>query len=226
MVRPMPAVSPFSIFEVDSMRKKICWLLLLTVIVLFAAVLFVGTQRREYPKSEFEYNKWEEPYSQGIPLDEMNFNVYRNYVALPVALTDSVEFVREVKLPCDVCYYAHKEDSEPIIVLEKGLSVYVIPANRQYFGPPGYGLECWPDYQKGWRYGQPFVTDESETSSYDAQKYYVRTSELEAVAKAFYQANSRLYRGQVSAARYALVVTREIDVLLYKNGAFCSEELY
>ena len=78
MVRPMPAVSPFSIFEVDLMRKKICWLLLLlAVIFLFAAVLFVGTQRREYPKSEFEYNRWEEPYSQGVPLDEMNFNVYR-----------------------------------------------------------------------------------------------------------------------------------------------------
>lgn len=204
--------------------------LVLGIVVLLSVttliVCFVGTQRKEYPKSEFEYNKWDEPYSQGIPLDEMNFNIYRNYVALPVALIDFVEFVREVKLPCDVRYYAHKEDSEPIIVLEKGLSVYVIPANRQYFGPPGYGLECWPDYQKGWRYGQPFVTDESETSSYDAQKYYVKTSELEAVAKAFYQANSRLYRGQVSASRYALVVTREIDVLLYKNGAFCSEELY
>ena len=190
-----------------------------------AVVLLAAAQRREYPRSEFEYNRWNEPYSQGVPLDEMNFNIYRNYVELPVALIDFVEFVKEVELPCDVRYYAHKEDSEPIIVLEKGLSVYVIPANRQYFGP-GYGLECWPDYQKGWRYGQPFVTDESETSSYDAQKYYVRTSELEAVAKVFYRANSRWYRGQVSASRYALVVTREIDVQLYKNGAFCSEELY
>lgn len=192
-----------------------------------AIVLFAVAQRqeKEYPKSNFKYNRWEEPYSQGVPLDEMNFNVYRSYVELPEALIDYVEFVREIELPCDVRYYAHKEDSEPIIVLEKGSSVYVIPANRQYFGP-GYGLECWPDYQKGWRYGQPFVTDESETSSYDAQKYYVRTSELEAAAKAFYQANSRLYRGQVSASRYALLVTREIDVQLYKNGAFCSEELY
>ena len=192
-----------------------------------AIVLLVAVQRKEkeYPKSEFEYNKWDEPYSQGVPLDEMNFNAYRDYVELPEALIEFADFVKEIELPCDVRYYAHKEDSEPIIVLEKGLSVYVIPANRQYFGP-GYGLECWPDYQKGWRYGQPFAMDESGTSSYDAQKYYVRTSELEAVAKAFYQANSRLYRGQVSAARYALVVTREIDVRLYKSGAFCSEELY
>lgn len=209
------------------MRKKICRLLLLVVIVLFAAAIFAVTQRKQYqyPKSGFEYNRWEEPYAQGVPLDEMNFNVYRNYVELPVALIDFVEFVREVELPCDVRYYAHKEDSNPIIVLEKGSSVYVIPADKQYF-EPGYGLECWPDYQKGWRYGQPFAADESETSSYDVQKYYVRTSELEAVAKAFYRANSRLYRGQVSDSQYALVVTREIDVLLYKNGAFCSEELY
>lgn len=190
-----------------------------------AIALLAATQRKEYPRSEFEYNRWNEPYSQGVPLDEMNFNIYRNYVVLPMALIDFADFVKEVELPCDVHYYANKEDSEPVIVLEKGSPVYVIPADKQYFGP-GYGLECWPDYQKGWRYGQPFVADESETSSYDAQKYYVRTSELEAVAKAFYQANSRLYRGQVSASRYALVVTREIDVQLYKYGAFCSEELY
>lgn len=52
-------------------------------------------------------------------------------------------------------------------------------------------LPCWPDYEKGWRYGQPFSDDRNAEPipparlAGDSSMYFVKTAELEKAAHAF-----------------------------------------
>ncbi len=194
-----------------------------------------------------------ELYSQGVPVDEMDLLTFGKYFGKMYPLPDDgLRYVKTVALPCDVHYYAHPGDWWPVLTLKKGQEVYVLSANGWLDDfvdnyDVGYGPRCWPDYRKGWRYGQPFATDDSHVDAWfsedPAPKYYVKTEELEAVVGAFYDVNEEIVLKKTewfdmlskdfaecpyeepSRERFVWCVTRYIDERLFQGGAFCSKDM-
>lgn len=178
-------------------------------------------------KENFLDNGKNEPYAAETPLSEMDFSIYTSqyYSDIIQPLMDP-DYNKRVTLPCDVEYYRSPGDATPILTLPKGSDVYVLPRDAAMFPTIGYGLQCWPDYQEGWRYGQPFVADDFSrnliSEKYD--KYYVRTEQIASVAKEFYRINRKALQN-LTAAEFEKQIVLEIDQTLYDNGAFCSPDL-
>lgn len=216
------------------MRKiKKKWVLICAVLVVAAVFpAFFGNQVERYQKKDFVDNGLDLPYSQGVPLEDMQFRVYAKYVEPKANAAVLANWKVLIALPCDVRYYVHKTDDAPAITLKKGTEVYIYPhgprGTRRDF-VVGHGLYCWPDYQKGWRYGQPFSEDRNaeavplKSMFENSSMYFVRTEELERVAVAFYRANGGVPK--LSENEFAFRITRFIDRELFRCGAFCSEEL-
>ena len=125
-------------------------------------------------------------------------------------------------LPCDVEYYEHKEDSDPIYVLKKGTPVYISSSSNLGYG---YGLCGWPDYDSKWRYTWPFKTEAAEQNHNTMR--YVKEARLERVAEAIYDTYlfpgwsyiiHNLDRIKTIQPRHAYVdsVTTRIDDQLYR----------
>lgn len=209
--------------------KKRVWLILAVLVVAVSAVAAVVLLRDDGADDlGFEDNGKGEPYSQGIPLNEMDFNIYwREYLSGTIYTLLDYGWEIHISLPCDVHYYAEK-DGECVLTLPEGTEVTVFPGGSPTVRTYGYGLICWPDYEKGWRYGQPFVTGDEEVRFMAGPAYYVKTSELEAVAEAFYAVNEEILQKQGAsrhADRYAKRITRYLDNELFDYGIFYSPEL-
>ena len=178
-------------------------------------------------EKNFQDNGKGEPYSQKIPLSEMDFTPYVEEL-FTVMITDATahNYTSEIDLPCDVEYYTAKTDKTPAVTLEKGTTVYVLPSDEPDLPTVGYGMQCWPDYEKGWRYGQPFYKEEFKKgmiSRYGQPWYYVKSKQLEAVAREFCLVNNFYkYRNPYSPEKAGIEF---IDRALYEYGAFCSPEL-
>ncbi len=177
--------------------------------------------------SHFADNGKGEPYSRGTALSDTDFQVYRPYFDMPVGEGADYRWAREVTLPGDIRYYAEK-DGEPVLTLKKGTRVTVLPPDKAAFDVDtvGYGLMCWPDYEKGWRYGQPFRTDGGAVEYMAGPAYYVKTSDLEETAKAYWRevVNSDP-SVTVPAGVYVENTVELIDQTLYACGVFDSPEL-
>lgn len=122
-----------------------CSFIVLTLVI----IILNNKYENEYSKN-FVDNKKGEPYSLKIPLDEIDFSVYADCFQNVFELI-AYNYTKKIILPCDVEYYEHKSDTKPIYVIEKGRAVYIVSENINSF-PIGYGLRCWPDYEKEWRY--------------------------------------------------------------------------
>ena len=212
------------------MKKKMKLFVMLGALALLAAIiLVVNSQPNEYEKN-FEDNGANKPYARKVPLHEMDFNEYDYYFQYIQGLGSSINYVREIELPCDINYYVRKEDSKPALTLKKGTKVYVKPKDFSEHEPVGYGWRCWPDYEKGWRYGYAFVTEdfklyEFELVDEDAEMYYVKLDQLEKVAEAFYKANKDVLSKGITKKMYIENFILSIDKTLYMNGAYLSNEL-
>lgn len=200
--------------------KKI-WILFIIIIILFT-VIFAAKKYSEYTyKRNFVNNRKNEPYFLNIPLDEMNFNVYAGYFSQNQTLIDP-NYTKSISLPCDLDYYAQKDDAEPALTFQKGTTVYVLPSDTAAFPTIGYGLQCWPDYQSGWRYGHPFLTADISYDPDTYPMYYVKTAQLKKVAQAFYKANTKqLTNYYLFSSEFADKTVGYIDQVLYENGVFC-----
>jgi len=156
----------------------------------------------------------------------MDFDEYGYYfkkqLTAPVGL-DVYRTSNKTILPCDVEYYALKDDSEPILTLKKGTEVCICSEKEGI--PIGYGLKCWPDYEKGWRYGYAFLTEDFEDLPENAQMYYVKSKQLEKVAIERYKDNKDVHGKFQTEKEYVQNVTQEIDRVLYLNGAYLSNNL-
>lgn len=208
------------------MKRLIQFFLCLMVMV--TPLLFSGCgDTASALKEEFKDNGNQEPYSQNVPLSEMDFSGYREKAFTNVSTLTDPGYTLTCTLPCDVEYYTSKTDKTPAVTLEKGTQIYVLPSDQKNFPTFGYGLQCWPDYEAGWRYGQPFSQKEftrellSDTNS---PCYYVKTEQLDAVAEAFCKENEKAF---ASFKEYepSRVLIEAIDRELYTYGAFCSPEL-
>ena len=172
------------------------------VAVVVAAAVMVGvfvirpmvTEKKIHVKDTDDY------YHEEVPLTEIPWYILKRYTELAVALPASGEPKPSgrLTLPIDVHYYTSPDASgEPALTLAKGTEVAAFSASGEHYVTYidiGYGYCCFPDYKKGWRYGIPFTTEDlSQGVGRDwenkADKYYVQTSELEAMAQAFWEAN-------------------------------------
>ena len=172
------------------------------VAVVAAAAVLVGvfvirpmvTEKKIHVKDTDDY------YHEEVPLTEIPWYILKRYTELAVALPASGEPKPSgrLTLPIDVHYYTSPDASgEPALTLAKGTEVAAFSASGEHYVTYidiGYGYCCFPDYKKGWRYGIPFTTEDlSQGVGRDwenkADKYYVQTSELEAMAQAFWEAN-------------------------------------
>ena len=181
----------------------------------------------QFRKKNFELRRTT-GYSEGNPLEEINFDLFEKFMPNMAPAGFSPEAVK-LRLPCDVRYYTHQEDAEPALTLKKGTEVYAVSV-REGIGHirAGYGTASWPSYEKGWRYAQPFqVTAEAENDA----MYFVRLSELEKVAGAFLR---MIRENRDSFGKYMEMLelpeniwaqTRYTDMALYDRGVFCSEDL-
>lgn len=189
--------------------------------ILFCVVLYDYRCGLHFPTRAFEDNRRNEPYSQNIPLHEMDFEVYSRYLPVADALAYA-DLDTMIVLPCDVDYYTDKEDSVPALTLKKGTEICVTPGKKGFsISLTGYGLECWPDYQEDWRYGCPFITEDTDYIVAEHPMYYVKSSQLEKVAGAFCKANRKLIGRFSTPWDYPRVVTRQIDRYLYSGGVYC-----
>ena len=175
-------------------------------------------------KAAFKDNGKNEPYSQQIPLNQMDFSVYDKYFPKNFSL-QKVYLQRSISLPADINYYSSPDDNaKPVLTLKKGTAVFITPSDDMPYCKI-YGLYCFPDYKKGWRYGIPFVTHDFTNSDALAMKdaYYVKTDELKPIAAAYYDANSKPFSHETSA-QYVIGAIQDIDLILYTGGCFCSPE--
>lgn len=195
----------------------------IAIIILLVVVSLIFVLTRPYQRWNFKGNGRDEPYAQGIPLYEMNWSMYKRYFGqMSMSIYPPVLITAKISLPCNVHYYVRTEDVEPVLTLEKGTEVYIMPIGEDDLYD-GYGLVCWPDYQKGWRYGEPLTDNRTVKPSSIAQKYYVKTSELDKVAQSFYKQNKG-YCEKIKCNSGRAIV-RKLDRILYDAGAFCSNDL-
>ena len=176
-------------------------------------------------KAAFKDNGKNEPYSQQIPLNQMDFSVYDKYFPHASTAGYNPNIQRSIPLPADINYYSSPDDNaKPVLTLKKGTVIFMTPSDYRPYCEM-YGLHCFPDYKKGWRYGIPFVTHDFTASDLLAMKdaYYVKTDELKPIAAAYYDANSKPFSEQTSA-QFVIGTIQDRDYSLYTGGCFCSPE--
>ena len=66
----------------------------------------------QFRKKNFELRRTT-GYSEGNPLEEINFDLFEKFMPNMVPAGFSPEAVK-LRLPCDVRYYTHQEDAEPL----------------------------------------------------------------------------------------------------------------
>lgn len=170
------------------------------VVVVAAVLVGVFVVRPAMAEKKVSVENWKDYYHEEVPLTEIPWYILKRYAELAVALPEHGEPdpSGRLTLPIDVHYYTSPDTSgEPALTLAKGTEVAAFSASGELYVTYidiGYGYCCFPDYKKGWRYGIPFTTEDlSHGVGRDwenkADKYYVQTSELEAMAQAFWEAN-------------------------------------
>lgn len=230
-------------------RKK--WVILASAAVVVVGAVLVGIfvgkplwkqyQFQQNRQFRIEQRKLEdsEPlsfYDEGTPLSQAEpYELARVVPQLiaPIGYSQP-ENARFFELPEDLHYYSQPDASgEPAATIPKGTVVTLYRSPSGFFGNmEGYGLCCYPDYQKGWRYGQMFVTGEKEGKEFsdalaECPSYYVQTKDLETIAAAFYD----LHKEDVGYMKrfhgkddFVYRGVRIIDQYLYNGGYFLSPD--
>lgn len=196
-------------------------------VLLFVAVLLplasCKSEGQSALRQEFADNGKNQPYSQKVPLQEMDLDIYFKAIFSEMGsggteLNDN----RKIILSNDVEYFENKNDREPALVLKKGTTIYIHALRSDIM--EGYGLWTWPDYEAGWRYGKPFADNYTDIQTSSLTKsYFVKQEQLASVADDYYNQNEcfNRYSPEEFRKRHLLFMDR----VLYLEGAFCSPEL-
>ncbi len=177
----------------------------------------------------FSYNGKMEQYQRRIPMDKMELLEYGSYFDIPMAAV-SIKVSNVIDLPEEIQYFTEQDGKKvPAFELSKGTSIIWIPyeeVNDLYIG---YGLRGYPTYDKGWRYARPFMLPDRQADARQLSYYFVRTKELEAVAKAAFRSDEYLRKSVLSQRKTiedaVFLYTRFIDNIFYDKGVFCSPDL-
>ena len=176
------------------------------------------------------------PYEEGVPLSEMDSRSLESYLygaqALMGTPLDSLDAeAYHITLPVDVNYYSTPDASgEPAYTIPKGTEVRLYDIEeKDPAGAAPYGCVCYPDYEKGWRYGRAFLLMEGASSikqsADDLRYYYVQTETLKAVLGAYYDKNQEVLSKLSGRQDYIDGCVQYIDRQLFSDGYFCSPEL-
>lgn len=211
------------------------------MISLFAAVLAlillltlsyrVGGQiyRNQQKMDNFSYNSKVEQYQRRIPMGKMDLLKYNSYFEIPQTAV-SIKVSNVIDLPKKIQYFT-EQDGKKSLALEiaKGTSVLWIPSEEFNDIYIGYGFRNYPTYDKGWRYARPFMLSSQQTDVEQLPYYFVRTKDLEAVAKTAFNSTEYLMKSMQNQGRSIedaiFLYTRFIDNIFYDRGVFCSPDL-
>lgn len=198
----------------------------LALVLLLVPLCRVGWQIRQNRQIAGKFQpQAESPYLLRVSMEEMDLSGYSPYFSIPVtAIAIPVE--NRLVLPKTISYYTAENGEKRLTAeIEKGTEVYWIPEPELNGFYTGYGLRGYPTYEKGWRYVRPFQV---AGQAADPRYYYVRTSDLEAVARAAFSGPAAKARrtSRLSSAKASFLYTRFIDQIFYGQGVFCSPDLF
>lgn len=202
-------------------------ILALAVILAAGAVLRAGITAWENDRlrSGFAANEEWPDYREELPLSEIDFERYER-AFFPGAVAP-IGYPTVFTADAPIRYYRDLIGAES--------PAYEIPAGRALDWEPGgfpslgYGFVSLPAYERGWRWAQPFLPPGFDRVPEDFPWYYVRTSDLEAAARAmfdssrFVQASAR--NARLSRAEAVFRIVRQADRVLYENGVYLSPDL-
>ena len=235
------------------MKKLICLFLLIISIASAALFLF-----RAFPviKNNREIQeKWDlilttgkavRPFSQykeKVPVEQMDKDGLLKAAERIIMYWDEGQPDHDFgwTLTRDLHYYSVENGRKTIArTIPKGTKVQLADNGPSFYYVNGYGLTSFPTYSGNWRYVRCFLTSEeadeiSITESADEAYYYIKTSELEALAKDFIQnaldtwASEEITEGMTKTeyARDLLIKTLfRIDDTLFSSGVYNSPNLY
>jgi hypothetical protein len=213
------------------MKMISLFVVVLALIPLFSLIYRVGGQiyRNQQKINRFSYNNQMEQYERRIPMDNMDLHEYSVYFQIPQTL-EGIRVSNVIELPREIQYFT-EQDGKKILTMEisKGKSILWLPSEQLNDIYIGYGLRSYPTYDKGWRYVKPFMLSGQNTDIEQLPYYFVRTKDLEAVAKEAIRSTKYLMktvqnRG-MSMENAIFIYTRFIDNIFYDKGVFCSPDL-
>lgn len=203
-------------------------LALIPLLILFCRVggRIYGNQQKT---DSFSYNGKMEQYQRGIPMGEMDLLEYRSYLDIPTTLV-ARKVSNVIALPVTIQYFTEQDGKKiPAFELSRGTAILWIPSEEFNDLYIGYGFRGYPTYDKGWRYARPFMLAGRQADVRQPPYYFVRTKELEAVAKAAFRSDGYLMKSVHSQGKSVeeavFLYTRFIDNIFYEKGVFYSPDL-
>lgn len=175
-------------------------------------------------RSGFAANEEWPDYRQGLPLSEIDFERYER--AFFSGATAPIGYSTVFTADAPIRYYREVTDAALAYEIPAGTALDWEPGG---FACLGYGFVSLPSYERGWRWARPFLPAGSDRVPEDFPWYYVRTSDLEAAARAmfdssrFVQASAR--NAGLSRTEAVFQIVRQADQVFYENGVYLSPDL-
>lgn len=172
-------------------------------------------------ESNFVQNERENDYKDGIPVHEINFRQYRQYIEFLSALPDYPPEWDYFTIDRPIIYYEEVNGEKvPAYEIPAGTELKTVYTN-------GYGFYSYPTYKKGWRWVRPFLEPDSTQSLDELPYYYVKLSDLEKYLGrrlSFSYGLENILRGGIPEAVF--LGTRLIDKTFYEKGIFLSPDYF
>lgn len=201
----------------------------LIIILLVTGRVGVQVYGNYQKTNSFAYNISSNPYKRGVPIDQMDLSEFDYYVSIPTILIGH-KISNTIELPKKVVYFIQQDGIKvPALELPKGTTILWKPTDQLYYISPGYGCQGYPTCEKGWRYAQPFMISGKETDYAYLPYYFVRTTDLESVAKKAITSTKPMMNTLANKRRSVqdgvFTYTRFIDNIFYEKGVFFSPDL-
>lgn len=182
--------------------------------------LQAGFHENDRPSS---HDKQHTDYLSRVPMEEMDFFQYVRYLNRPVA---GAEYTTAYAAPFSIRYY--KEDGGRKVLAHEIPAGSTLETKPSGAYPLGYGFESFPTYEKGWRWARPFSDDKNVIVS-EMPWYYVKTADLEALAKYMVQNSSHWQHffqiSGLSESELVYGIVRKCDLIFYERGICISPDL-
>jgi hypothetical protein len=207
--------------------------LILSALFLAAAVLSVSSALYDSGKLEGAFQAESGAYQYAdaaaggkIDLSKIS-ELYPSIEAAP-----GFNSINELEAPVSICYYKSLGDKAPAYVVDRGSKI-LVKADGSVASGIGYGIFSLPGNTRGWRIAKPFAGNGLPK---DNNLYYVKLSDLQAVAGAWVDLNPGLVGASLENHTLEKIylffypapiekITLSVDRVLYDRGVFLSPDL-